>query len=103
MYRELLVTPDTIELMQDVQDGILGPLEERGPEQAVQKEDGTWSGGVAKERSNIARGVKGEHCHNEAMSIQWSKNLMSPVAATKVTGEEFEEHHTIRKKTLIVR
>ena len=95
--------PDLVENMKEVQQGILGPWKERGPNRAeFNSVDGTWRGGVAKERSHFAVGVKGSRCYNDNMSHQFSKNLISPVAATKVMGEDFEDHHLLRKKTAVV-
>lgn len=91
-------------MMEEVQQAILGPPEERGPDRAVfNSVDRTWSGGVAKERSLLAVGVKGSRCYNDNMSHQFSKNLVSPVAATKVMEDEFEDDHNVRKKTAFVR
>lgn len=97
VFRKILVPQETIDLMDEVQNDILGPEDARGPKRPV-LERGTFQGGVQFERNKTIKGVKDTRCYTIAQSFQFSRNLVSPVAAGKVMENELDDNHVLRKK-----
>ncbi|KAJ7894233.1 hypothetical protein B0H14DRAFT_3657462 [Mycena olivaceomarginata] len=64
-------------------------------EAPVCSEDGSWTGGILLERTDVCKAVKaGTRCYTLANSYQSPKEMWSPTAASKVNGS-FSEHNLI--------
>ncbi|KAM6491413.1 hypothetical protein JOM56_013187, partial [Amanita muscaria] len=93
-----VVTKEIIAQMKLAQEGLLGSKGQRTQSRPV-KTNGVYTGGVAFERNDQVEGIKGSRCYTNGPSFQFSKNLLSPVAACKVMAHEITEEHRLRKDT----
>ena len=83
----------------------LGERNDRSPQKPTKLEDGTYEGGTAFERHDLALNVRNApRCYTLAQSYQVQRNIVGPAAATKIAmGEEPSDHLRLRQKIIQVR
>lgn len=88
--------------MNNARDEALGPREKRTRERAVLNKDGTYSGGVAFERSMRAKSVfANTRAYTIATSLQKRRSVVSPASSSKLMGDP-DDHLKMRHRLLKV-
>lgn len=88
--------------MNKARDEALGPRDKRTRERAVLNKDGTYSGGVAFERSMRAKSVfANTRAYTIATSLQKRRSVVSPASSSKLMGDP-DDHLIMRHRLLKV-
>lgn len=102
IVRHAHLSPQLIARLAEVQRDVLGPEHLVTTERAVKKH-GEWSGGIAFERVEELKGVKGTRCYTVGPSTQHARSLTSPVAGGKMPDAGLTPALKLRQNIVAVR
>lgn len=89
--------------MEKARDDVLGPRHLRTRQRAVCNKDGSYSGGIAFERSMRAKSVyENSRAYTIAHSLQRRRTVVSPASSSKMMGKP-DDHLQMRHRLLKVR
>ncbi|KAF7350556.1 hypothetical protein MSAN_01615300 [Mycena sanguinolenta] len=84
------------EALRKVAEAVIGPRESVSLQAPMHKDDGTWVGGLAFERSDACKPVKhNTRCYTIANSYQTARGTWAPASSSKVCGS-FDENNQMR-------